>query len=206
MIHRRILLLVVFLATALMPGLYPVSAQTTSPCLPTGPLTTEQLPGGGWVGGTIESFEAIYGKPSKQDALFSEYEIEGCGTVFADSNEGFVTSISLFAPRESEDTDYLLETDDADWEPAYALWIAQSFLPPDAVILVDADLAAIDFFYQNGYSQALMDTVPPSVYEYVMNPPVAYGGFQVVYQRPGGGHEISMITIDLETEQFSFAS
>lgn len=181
-------------------------AQAPTPCKPTGPLASDSLPTGGWIGSPFEGFEALYGKSTSASPLFNEYDIEGCGSVMVDETEGFITSIMLFSPRKDEDKSYLIDADDADWEITYAMWIAQSFLPPDATIIQDIDLASTDDWYQNGYSQSLMDSVPPSVYEYVSYPPVAYGGFQVWYTRPPKGHGISMITIQLQTEQVESVS
>lgn len=194
---RVLAVMVLFVAT--VSGMSPAIAQDTSPCLPTGPIASEAARTGGWIGGTLESFEALYGESTSTSALFNEFQIDGCKVVIVDEQEGFVTSIMLFPPRESDDKSYL-DADEADWELAYALWISQAFLPPDSVILKDMEVDIDNLIHQNGYSQILMDTVPPAIYEYVMNPPVAYGGFQVIFRRPLDGPNISSITIQLATE------
>lgn len=168
-------------------------------CLPTGPLSPDIVRTGGWVGSTLESFEALYGEPTGTSTLFTEYVIEGCGAVFADQHDGFITNISFFPPRKDEDKSYL-EADEADWEIAYALWIAQRFLPPDATVTQDIDLQCSDDLFQNGFSQLLLDSVPPTVYQYVSNDP-AYGGFQVWFFRPLNGNGISWVSVDLQIEQ-----
>ena len=116
--------------------------------------------------------------------------------------KGFITSIMLYAPRTDEDKNYRLESDDADWELAYAKWIAASFLPPDATFAQEVELSPIDDWHQIGFSQSLLDTVPPTVFEYVSHDPT-YGGFQVWYTTPLDGDGISMFTLQLQIEDIA---
>lgn len=124
------------------------------------------------LGSTTESFEAQYGEPKEPEegvpALFTEYDLPGYSTVFADSYEGFVESIALYSPRpEGEEWDNE-EPHDLDWSLTKAHDLAERFLPLDAELEEPAD-ERLGVIRTVGYSPALAAQVPESVYAYVDN-------------------------------------
>jgi hypothetical protein len=147
------------------------------------------------LGGTRDGFEARYGGPIAEEP-FVEYDIEGCGTVFVDYYEGIIIRISVFSPREGEDSEYT-EPDDADWAIPQAITIAEGFLPLDRAEET-TNLDDPEWVLMDGTSEALLNEVPAEAYEYVDNTP-AQGGYQAVLWKTTAG-EISWISIGLAVE------
>jgi len=149
------------------------------------------------LGGTRDGFEARYGAPIREDELFIEYDIEGCGTVFVGYYEGIITDITVFSPREG-DTPYL-EPDDADWAISQAITIAEGFLPLDRA-QETTNLDDPEWVLMDGTSEALLTQVPAEAYAYVDNTP-AQGEYQALLWKTTAG-DISWITIGLDVEEF----
>lgn len=158
----------------------------------------------GRLGGTLASFENIYGGPVDGDP-FLEYDIPGCGTVFVSDFEGStVIEISIFAPRGDENKEYT-EPDDADWTIQEAMRIAEGFLPEDADFNPPiGDMTPpppgmlADHIEVTGTSQLLLEQVPTAAYDYIDNSPT-YGGFSYALFRTTTG-DVSWMVIQLEIE------
>lgn len=158
----------------------------------------------GRLGSTLDSFDNVYGAPD-DDGPFLQYDIEGCGPVLVSDHEGStVVDISVFAPREGEDQDYM-EPDKADWTVEEAMQVAEAFLPADAVLnpptgnLDPPDPGMLgDLIVVTGTSQLLLEQVPPEAYDDVDNSPT-YGGFSYALFRTTTG-DVSWMVIQLEIE------
>ncbi len=166
--------------------------QDVSPC--TGVL--DNTVSNAHIGTTRAEFEAVYGSPV--DTEFSiEYDIDGCGTVFAAYFEDeTTTSIMVFSPRTDNDKDFQ-EPDSADWTLVEAEQIARNFLPGDA-----QDTGAFDidnFRIVEGESDYLLQSVPTAAYDYVDNSR-EYGGYSYSMFTTDAG-EVSWIIISLEIEE-----
>lgn len=156
------------------------------------------------LGGTLDSFESVYGDPD-DDGPFLEFDIEGCGPVLVSDYEGnTIVDISVFAPREGQDQGYM-EPDEADWTIEEAMRVAEAFLPADASFnpptgdLDPPDPGMLgDHIVVTGTSQQLLEQVPPEVYDYVDNSPT-YGGFSYALFRTTTG-DVSWMVIQLEIE------
>jgi hypothetical protein len=125
----------------------------------------------GRLGGTRETFEARFGPPKEESALFIEWELEGCGTVFVSFEEGIVTDVSIYSVG--------FEDDKAQWTIDEAQRIAERLLPLD-VEMSDPYRNVSFVEHHECFSPALAAQVPASVYAYVDNNP-QQGQCSVVY-------------------------
>ena len=117
----------------------------------------------GRIGGSRESFEARFGPPTEEDDLFTQWEIENCGTMFASFEEGILTDVSIYQP------DFEIGAEGV-WSLSEAGAIAAQFLPAD--VQMSSPYRNVSFVeHHECYSDALALTVPPSVYAYVDNNP-----------------------------------
>ncbi len=122
------------------------------------------------LGGTTESFEAKYGEPVESDgpAILTEYNIKGYSTVFADSYEGRIESISLFSPRPKGEEWRMDKPHEGDWSVKKAHELAKRFLPRDVKLEKPED-ERLWGIRTEGFSEALENEVPESIYAYVDN-------------------------------------
>ena len=122
------------------------------------------------LGGTTESFEEKYGEPVEAEGspVFTEYKIRGYSTVFAASREGRIDNVTLFSPRPEGEEWINDEPHERDWSVRKAHELAARFLPRDAELEDPAD-EQVGVIQTVGFSQALAEEVPESVYAYVDN-------------------------------------
>ena len=148
------------------------------------------------IGTTRAEFEALYGSPVDTE-FFIEYDIEGCGVVFASYFEDEVTTtINVFSPR-TDDEKERQEPDEADWTLVEAEQIARNFLPGDAQ---DTGTFDIDNYrIVEGESTYLLQSVPTAAYDYVDNSQ-EYGGYSYSMFTTEAG-DVSWIIISLEIEE-----
>lgn len=129
------------------------------------------------LGGTVEAWQAPFGQPvertGKHADLFTEYEMRGYSTVFADDYLGRIESITLFAPRPGGEEWSNDEPHPMDWTVAKAHELARRFLPRDARC-GEPDTNRVGGIETECMSDALASEVPAEVYDYVDNTPV-YG-------------------------------
>jgi hypothetical protein len=174
--------------------------------VPAASAQTELPPLDGRLGGTVESFQTEHGAPVEAgSALFTEYEIEGYGTVFADEYEGRIESITLFSPRpEGVEWEYEVPHE-MDWSIIEAHQLVEDFLPRDAQLNQpdDSDLAddsAFGIVPTEGYSPALASEVPVAVYEYVDHT-FEVGQFSYVLSLNADETGVNTIFVELEVEE-----
>jgi hypothetical protein len=209
--NGSVISLLIVIVTLLTPSVATANQQQErlSPCLAFEELETPTPEAvatlEGRIGGDRESFDLLYG-PTDESGPFLSYELEGCSDVFADFFENAVlTDVSLFSPRESDDSDRMFEDDDADWTIEEALANASVFVPPDALVTgqygeIDppTDGSLPDNIVITGTSDLLLQTVPQAAYDYVSNSPV-YGGYSVVLMRTPNGN-VSWVNVQLLIE------
>ena len=171
---------------------------------PTADAEAEAHPLDARIGGTIESWEAEYGPPIKGEGeaadLFTEYDLPGYSTVFADEHLGRIHRISLYSPRPEGEEWSKDEPHEMDWTVRKAHELARRFLPRDAEVF-DPDEDRVGGIMTECESEALRDEVPTELYDYVDNTPV-YGGcsYWLDVNLGDEGH-VSNITVELEIEE-----
>jgi len=211
--NGSVISLLIVMATFLPPSIATPSQQQErlSPCLAFEEVLETPTPEAvatleGRIGGDRKSFDLLYG-PADESNLFVSYEFKGCSDVFAGYFEKVVlTDVSLFSPRESDESDRLFEDDNADWTIDEALAIASVFVPPDAIVTEEfgevdlpADGSFPDYIAITGTSDLLLQKVPQPAYDYVSNSPV-YGGYSVTLMRAPNG-DVSWVIVKLEIEE-----
>lgn len=151
----------------------------------------------GRLGSTREQFEAAYGQPIKSDAssLIPEYNIDGCGEVFATFDpDGYLISLSIYSPA-PPDRKNLEDPDPADWSTLAAFQVATNFIPLDTGCndpgIVPNPLGYVIYKCS---SPALLDQVPQSSWDYSDATPT-YGSFIIVLHT---NKETGIYGIDLE--------
>lgn len=153
-------------ALSCSPGLLPTASAAQTLCADLGIVPSEEEsldPLAGYLGSSRESFEARFGPPTEEDSLSVQWEIEGCGTMFASFEQGLLTDVSIYQP------DFEIGSEGM-WLLSEATAIAARFLPAD--VQMSRPYRNVSFVeHHECYSDALAATVPASVYAYVDNNP-----------------------------------
>lgn len=180
--------LLTFFLVSILTGAFPAIAQKTeSPCqldLERDPteLADEDNPLAGRLGTSLKDWETLFGRPTGDDKLFPEYDVEGCGTVLLTLNEDntVVTGIWAYAPRDMDRS--LEESDPDDWTVGHAQLVGASFAPIDSergeTYTVPNPYGYIRYDY---FSEQLSTEVDESNWDYVDNDP-DYGSYSIVYR------------------------
>lgn len=184
----------------------PPAGVTTAGDRPTDEQTTltldESDPLGARLGGTVASFEAAYGVPLPPEvgnpSPSTEYGIAGYSTVYAESREGVISEVSLFAPRAdgeewSDDAPHPL-----DWSIAKAHDLVRDFLPEDVAIGTPRDVFA-SVIVTECSSPSLASRVPESVYADADDSYFVGQCSYVLFLNPDES-AVSWIVIDLHVE------
>lgn len=156
------------------------------------------------LGSTVEDWEAKFGAPIEREGphadLFTEYDITGYSTVFANEYLGRIERITLFAPRPEGEEWSNDETHDMDWTVPKAHELARRFLPRDAHC-GEPDADRVGGIMTECFSDALFAEIPAEIYDYVDNTPV-YGGFSYwIDQNLDDESRAANIFIELEIEE-----
>ncbi len=153
------------------------------------------------LGGTTESFEEKYGEPVESDgpSIFTEYDIRGYSTVLTNSYEGRIERISLFSPRPKGEEWRMDKPHERDWSVKKAHELAKRFLPRD-VKLEKPGAERLSTIRTEGFSEALENEVPESIYAYVDNEYVV-GQCSYVLMLNEDKSGVNRITITLLVEE-----
>lgn len=108
-------------------------------------------------------------------------------------------SLSIFSPREDPDKSFE-KADSADWTIGAAQAIATNFAPIDSTF-DDQGLQPppMAYWYKIGHSEALLNQVPASAWDYTDNTP-SYGDFLVTLRISDESKDIYWIDLDMGFE------
>lgn len=184
-------------------------SSTISPCDPIVPQPSNERMDdlSGRLGSKRGEFESVYGAPKGSSDLGStaEYDIPGCGKVDVSFDpDSYVVSIDLFPNRQHTDgLEDFWKSDPADWASDGALTVAENFIPLDAEVgALAVEPNPFGFAVALGSSDALLDQIPESSWDYTDNSP-DYGTFLItLWLNESNG--VLWITLQLNSDEGDF--
>lgn len=166
-------------------------------------LAQTEPPLAGRVGGTLESFDAIYGPAPASDGpafLGTTYDdVPGASSAIVSEHEGRLTRIHLFAPRPPGEEWTSDEPHGSNWSIPAAHAMAELFVPADASLGAAAP-ARLGVIRTIGRSAALAAEVPDAVYDWV-DEGFVRGEFSYVLMLDETDTKASSVVVMLEVEE-----